>query len=334
MNKRSSITTRLAVVAAVAIWCCSAGRAEAQEDQATKGAAASNGQAQPGLQFDRQDDRILLRQSGRPIGEFVFRDRQILRPHFANLRLASGRQVTRNHPPAAGDPTDHADMHPGVWLAFGDLNGSDLWRNKGRIEHVRFIESPVVVDDALKFTTESRLLGNDGTALGTVQSRFVVTERPQGWRLIWEATFFANAGDIAFGDQEEMGFGTRVATAIAEKKGGLIRNSHAATTAKATWGQPAAWSDDSGTIDGAPCGVTLFTAPGNFRESWWHNRDYGLMVANPFGRAAMKQGERSTVTVKPGESLKLVFAAVFHEGAEYDPAREYRSFVDELRTER
>ena len=25
-------------------------------------------------------------------------------------------------------------------------------------------------------------------------------------------------------------------------------------------------------------------APSNFRTSWWHNRDYGVFVANPFGR--------------------------------------------------
>jgi len=61
-------------------------------------------------------------------------------------------------------------------------------------------------------------------------------------------------------------------------------------------------------------------SPENFRESWWHNRDYGLMVANPFGRAAMKQGEKSAITVRRGESLRLRFAAIIHDGVEWDRA--------------
>jgi hypothetical protein len=68
-------------------------------------------------------------------------------------------------------------------------------------------------------------------------------------------------------------------------------------------------------------------SPGNFRESWWHNRDYGVFVANPFGRQAMKQGTKSSVKVAKGESLRLIFAAVIHDGADYDPAAEYGRFA-------
>ena len=52
--------------------------------------------------------------------------------------------------------------------------------------------------------------------------------------------------------------------------------------------------------------------PANFRPSWWHNRDYGLMVANPFGRESMKQGVKSVVRVNRGETLRLRFGAVLH----------------------
>ena len=70
---------------------------------------------------------------------------RILRPYFCNVHAPGGIQVTRNHPPVAGqDATDHDTMHPGLWLAFGDINGQDFWRNKGRIEHVRFTEPPKV----------------------------------------------------------------------------------------------------------------------------------------------------------------------------------------------
>src|SRR5690606_3150074 len=117
-----------------------------------------------------------------------------------------------------------------------------------------------------------------------------------------------------FGDQEEMGVGSRMATAITEKSGGEIRNSHGVRSARAVWGQPADWCDGSGKIDGRNCGVTLMAAPSNLRTSWWHTRDYGLMVANPFGRKAMKQGRASQVTVHRGEALHLCFAVVVHGG--------------------
>jgi hypothetical protein len=46
---------------------------------------------------------------------------------------------------------------------------------------------------------------------------------------------------------------------------------------------------------------------------WWHNRDYGVFVANPFGREAMKQGERSSIAPEPGQSMTLRFGAYLHE---------------------
>ena len=67
--------------------------------------------------------------------------------------------------------------------------------------------------------------------------------------------------------------------------------------------------------------------PANIRKSWWHNRDYGVFVANPFGRAAMKQGDKSAVTVKRGETLRLRFGAVIHAGPDFNPAESYRQFL-------
>lgn len=284
-----------------------------------------------GLGFDITHDRVTLKQSGQPIADFVYQDPDIRRPYFANVRLKSRRQVTRNHPPVAGkDATDHSDMHPGVWLAFGDINGQDFWRNKARIDHLGFSEGPTITGGRLRFATASQLIGSKGELIGRMENRLAAEERPSGWRLTWEAEFSPGQEALVFGDQEEMGFGTRVFTDITEKNGGLITSSAGAKTAKATWGQPADWCDYSGTLDGAPCGVTVMTGPSNFRPSWWHNRDYGLLVANAFGRAAMKQGEKSEVKVTPGRSLKLVHAATFHEGPDYDPAGEYTAFVKSL----
>lgn len=287
--------------------------------------------AAAGFAVEQKKDRLTITHSGQPVADFVFTDDRILRPYFANVRVPGGLQVTRHHPPRPGkDATDHDTMHPGIWLGFGDISGADFWRNKGRMEHVGFPEPPAVKDDELRFVQECRLRAGDKT-LATLTSRITLAGRPGGWLLVWDATFRAGEVAFTFGDQEEMGFGARVATGFTEKNGGLILNSHGQKTAQATWGKAAAWCDFSGNVDGKPAGITLMPAPANFRESWWHNRDYGVFVANPFGRAAMRQGGKSTVTVAPGESFRLRFGAMLHTSADYDPAAAYRDYLKVLK---
>lgn len=281
----------------------------------------------PTFGFEVQADRIAITHRTQPVATFVFRDERILRPYFANLHAPGGPQVTRRHPPVEGvDATDHDTMHPGLWLAFGDMNGADFWRNKARIEHVRFVEPPVAQGGELRFTTECRLHTADDQTLGHLTNRFTLTAHPGAWRLVWDATLAPAGTALVFGDQEEMGFGVRMATALTEKNGGAIVSSAGRRSARDTWGQPADWCDYSGLVEGRPAGVTLMAHPANFRPSWWHNRDYGLMVANPFGREAMKQGAKSAVTVPPGEVLRLRFAAALHAGTGFDPGQAFREF--------
>ena len=64
----------------------------------------------------------------------------------------------------------------------------------------------------------------------------------------------------------------------------------------------------------------------NFRESWWHNRDYGVFVANPFGRQAMKQGARSEITVAQGETLRIRFGALVHDHRKFNKTAEFEFF--------
>lgn len=262
------------------------------------------------------------------MAEFVFKDDKVRRPYFSSLSLPRGLQVTRNHPPIeSADATDHDTMHPGVWLAFGDISGNDFWRNKAHIEHVRFATEPRFEAERLSFTTECYLKTNEGKPLCLLNNHITLAVRPAGWLLIWDATFQATSQTITFGDQEEMGFGARVATPIIEKNGGRILNSAGQRTAKQTWGQPAVWCDYSGKLGDKSAGITLMASPRNFRQSWWHNRDYGLMVANPFGREAMKQGEKSSIEVPKGQSLQVCFGALIHDGIDVDFAAEFDGFA-------
>jgi hypothetical protein len=70
----------------------------------------------------------------------------------------------------------------------------------------------------------------------------------------------------------------------------------------------------------------LLADPRNFRPSWFHARDYGLMVANPFGRKALSGGPESRVEVKPGETFRLGFGLYLGRG-EMDPAKVFREYT-------
>jgi putative membrane-bound dehydrogenase-like protein len=289
--------------------------------------------AAPGLAVEQRDDRLIVRSDGREITQYVFRDPAILRPYFANVQSPGGAQVTRQHPPVNGvDATDHETMHPGLWLGFGDINGHDFWRNKASMEHVRFTDSPEIRNNTLRFAAEYHLKSADGVRLGSMISHIGVATVATGHLITWQADFMAGETELVFGDQEEMGFGVRVATAITEKAGGLITAANGDRTAKGTWGRAFDWCDYAGEIKGSRIGVTLMPDPANFRPSWFHNRDYGVMVANPFGRKSMQQGEVSRVAVKPGERLRLRFGAFFHAsppGTKADPAAAYREFLEQ-----
>jgi hypothetical protein len=298
-------------------------------------------EAAPAWSFELTADRVVVSRHGERVGDFVFRDDKILRPYFANGFAPGGVRVTRNQPPVEGvDAMDHDTMHPGVWLGFGDVSGVDFWRNQGRIVHERFVEPPAIQGEAqagedhvfqsrgVSFTTESTLRDEKDRTLGLVITRIRVQATGGQTLLIWDSTFRATEDSLRFGDQEEMGFGGRVATPLTEKNGGQLRSSTGAVSAKSTWGQEADWCDYSGTVAGQPRGLTLMAGARNVRRSWWHNRDYGVFVANAFGRSAMKQGEPATTVVPRGESMRLTYGAVFHAGADYDPAAAYRAFLD------
>lgn len=282
----------------------------------------------------QKPDRLLITDGGRPVATYVFRDDKILRPYFANVHAPGGIQVTRNHPPVPNvDATDHDAMHPGVWLAFGDLSGQDFWRNKAGIVHERFVEPPAVRDGQVTFMAENSLQAANGGELCKQTSRLTLAARTAGYLLIWDANFRSEHGEIVFGDQEEMGLGIRVATPIAVRQGGAIVDALGRRNEREVWGNAADWCDYSGTIAGRHAGITTMCDPRNYRPSWHHARDYGALVVNPFGQQAFRKGPASKVVVQPGESFRLRYGVLLHAGppdAAPDLKAAYADFVDQL----
>jgi hypothetical protein len=274
-------------------------------------------------------DSVEISVGGRPVASYVVRDPNVHRPYFAHVKTPSGLQVTRNFPPIKGsDPEDHAFMHPGIWMTYADLGGRDFWRNKGpRVVQESFTRR----DEAGALEVVNRFL--DGEAVICRETvRFTVTPRPAGYLLTWDSTLEPQVEGLWMGDVEEMGLGVRVATPLSVKagKGGKITNSAGGTNESGTWGKAAEWCDYSGPLDGKHVGITLMADPGNRHKPWFHNRDYGLMVANSFGERA---GGPKRLTLEKGKPVRFRFGLLVHESqdaGEVDLGAEYAAFVKSL----
>jgi hypothetical protein len=270
--------------------------------------------------IQQQPGRLILKEREQTVAIFHYQDALCLRPFFSHVATVTGLPATRNFPPVTGvDPDDHASMHGGIWLAFGDINGEDFWRNKGLIEHKRFSKPPTASANGISFTSEDELIDSKGFSIGMIKQSYQLSRIDLGYCLVWSATIQAGSKPLTLGDQEEMGLGVRVATNMTEKNGGRIVSSEGKSSAKETWGKTAAWVDYSKTSEGRRVGVILMPDESNFKRSWFHNRDYGLMVANCFGNKSFTQGEPSAIVIKANESLQLRYAIYWYESSANEP---------------
>lgn len=285
---------------------------------------------QPAIAFKPVEDGLEIVVGDDVLATYIYRDDAIFRPYFTNVHAPGGVRVTRHHPPRTGiDSTDHATMHPGIWLAFGDVSGHDFWRNKARVEHVRFVESPQGGKGEGSFSVENRYIADGNTICTEIcRHRFVASG---GTCLLTYESEFTGEEEFYFGDQEELGLGVRVRNELRVKGGeGRIQNADGLVDEANVWGKQSDWCDYSGTVDGRRLGLLLMPSPQNFRQSWCHARDYGFMAANPFGRNAFTRGEKSRVPVEPGETFRLRYGVLVYSlpaDEQMDLEQAYRKYV-------
>lgn len=294
-------------------------------------AAGAGSSGEPPVRFERGNSEVRIFSGDRPLARYVFRDSKILRPYLTEVRALDGTQVTRNHPPRGSDATDHDTMHPGIWIAFGDISGADFWRNKAQVEHVEFVGNFVEGPRAGAFTVRNRYKNGDAIVCEEVRTTTFVTSA-SGYFILFRSEFSNADRAFAFGDQEEMGLGVRVATPLSVANGGHIVNSDGLRDEKQCWGKVALWADYGGVIDGKRAGVVVMPDPRNVRPSWFHTRDYGFIAVNPFGRKAFTGGETSRVEVKPHEEFRLAYGAYIYcqPSGEQSPATAYRDYLAQV----
>jgi hypothetical protein len=179
---------------------------------------------------------------------YVTNDAEITRPFWMNLKTLTGREVTRPRPLRPDDLDDHAAMHPGVWIAFGDVNGHDDWRLKTGVRHAGYASGPAIEDGAFEMAVQNEYLMEAGDPFMRETARWRARVVEDAW-LLSVVTKFETIDETpaVFGDQEEMGLGVRLAKSIAEKTSdGTVRDSEGRSGAEDVWGHSAAWCDYSG----------------------------------------------------------------------------------------
>ena len=243
------------------------------------------------------------------------------RPFFHPLLGPYKRPMTRAYPmeEAEGETSDHMH-HRGVWVAHGDVNGTDNWSeagNHGRQVHKSFdyiIEGPVFAEFCERLQWEDH---EQKKVMEEIRT-FRIYATPDSSRCVdMRVELIASDGEVRLGDTKEGGIcSVRVATSMDGDKGGRIRTSAGGVGEAECWGKPAHWCDYEGQVEGKKVGIAIFDHPLNFRHpTCWHVRDYGLMTANPFGYSDFNSSflKNGAHTISAGKTLSFQYRLYIHK---------------------
>ncbi len=223
----------------------------------------------------------------------------------------NGKVLTRGFPvePKEGETKDHPH-HKGFWVAHGDVNGHDLWSERGKIRHLAFeaVESGTVFG---LLRTRHEWLGSDGRKLCDVVQELRFSALPNLRIIDLTQTFLATESDVVFGDTKEGFVAIRIPDELTLSRGtGRILLATGERDRNA-WGKRAPWCLYYGTIEGEPVAIGFFDHPQNRSfPNPWHVRDYGLFANGPFGRKDFGLPPEDVGRLAKGEQLTLRYRIV------------------------
>ncbi len=274
------------------------------------------------------------------------------KPYFWPLNAPGGLAVTRGWPVAKAEPgeaTDHVH-HKSAWFCHGDVipEGMELKHKVKGVAGVDFwseaaghgvivctqVGTPEQKGPHARVATANEWRTADGAkVLGETRTLHLVNFGDARLFVV-ESDLCASAVPVTFGDTKEGSFGVRVRKSVSESGGGTLTNAEGTTREKNVWGRVSAWCDYSGPVGDRTAGIALFADPANPVPTCWHSRGYGLMAANPFGRAKSgfpdQRGKKDLVHLNKGEHLKLRYGMLLHQGDVTDGkvAAYYRKFTE------
>ena len=276
------------------------------------------------------------------------------KPIFWPIHAPGNVPLTRSWPmnkDIAGESTDHIHQKS-AWFCHGDVipegieikqkirgvDGVDFWSEaKGHgLMVVTHVGQPKIDGNQATLATKNEWRTPEGLVILEENRDLTLIDYGKARLLILDIDLRAKASPITFGDTKEGALGIRINDKIrADAKGkGQLKNAEGKVGERECWGQLSDWCDYSGPIDGKTVGLAIFADLNNEYPTCWHSRGYGLMAANPFGRAkslfpAMK-GKTDLVRLEKGDHLRMRYALLAHEGntEEGQVADYYRRFTN------
>lgn len=262
----------------------------------------------------------------------------IAKPYFWPMNAPGDIPVTRAWPMLTGQPKETKDhVHQkSAWFCHGDVipEGIEL-KIKSKDKHVKGVDfwsetpghgsivcvevgKPKQAKNFALITTRNEWRAAEGLKI-LDETRVIHLHDLGNARLFTiEIDLHASVCPITFGDTKEGSLGVRVNDEITIKNGGHFYNADGKKDEAEIWGRKSVWCDYVGSIDGKTAGIAVFDDPANKFPSCWHARGYGLMAANPFGRAGSgfpgQKGNTELVKLAKDEHLKLRYGILLHAG--------------------
>jgi hypothetical protein len=315
-----------AVLPALAAMCLTT--TAAQEDKKSSVAA----------KVEIHDNRIIFRAGAEEAAVYRFGG-DLAKPILWPLKAPNNKEITRDwpmRPAAAGSPKEDHPHQKSAWFTYGDVipEGREIKHKRRGVEGIDFwAEGPdcgriVCVSasgcsDSPGVITRNEWRDPDGAKIMEEERTIRFFNYEKSRLFIVDIDLSASVVPITFGDTKEGAFGVRVAHSLREdnRGKGRITNAEGKVGEKQCWGRISAWCDYSGPVGGETAGIALFAGPDNSLPSCWHSRAYGLMAANPFGRAKSgfpdmkgKKDKKDLVRLDKGEHLKLRYGIFVHLG--------------------
>ena len=261
----------------------------------------------------------------------------VAKPYFWPMLAPGEIPVTRAWPMQKGEQgetTDHVHQKS-AWFCHGDVvpegleikskikgvEGIDFWsENTGHGKIVTTnVGEPKIDKNHGSIVTTNEWRTAEGVVILKEERTIHFTDLGYARLFTLDIDLMATDYPIIFGDTKEGSMAVRVSDKIAVKPGGgNYRNAEGASGESAVWGKKSLWCDYVGKIDGKEAGIAVFDDPSNPHPSCWHARGYGLMAANPFGRAKSgfsdQKGKNDLVKLAKGEHIKLRYGIALHAG--------------------
>lgn len=260
----------------------------------------------------------------------------VAKPYLWPVLGPGGVALTRSWPMikgAKGESTDHPHQKS-AWFCHGDVipeglalksrikgvTGVDFWSEaKGHgVIACTVCTDPHLAKDHGWIGTQNEWRTAEGEKILDESRKIYLYPLGQARLFVFDILLKTSTYPIVFGDTKEGSFGIRINDDLREIKGkGVLENATGARHEASIWGQKSAWCDYSGPLGDTVVGLAILEDPHN-PPACWHSRGYGLMAANPFGRAESgfpaQRKNHDLFRLPRGESLHLRYGLLVHPG--------------------